>query len=314
MSRCGLLYDPIFLDHLTGPGHPECPDRALHAYEAINSSGLLKQCTPISTKECQMVDLERVHSPKYLKRARQDISEGLSQLSTGDTVICKDSWSVASQATGGILNALDQIMVGSLDRAFCLTRPPGHHATPDRGMGFCLFNHVAVAARRAQAIHGVGKVLIVDWDVHHGNGTQDIFYEDESVYFFSTHQSPWYPGTGNREETGSGNGLGYTKNHPLPAGSGHAEIVENAFADDLVHRMNRFKPELVIISAGFDSRVEDPLGQFQLTDENFAELTQVMRTVANEYANGRVLSVLEGGYNLDGLASACVSHLQALTA
>ncbi len=314
MSRCGLLYDPVFLDHLTGPGHPECPDRASHAYEAIKDSGLLKQCTPIGTKVCQMVDLERAHSQAYLTRAQKDISGGLSQLSTGDTIVCKDSWSVAQKATGGILNTLDQIIEGTIDRAFCLNRPPGHHATPNRGMGFCIFNHVAVAARRAQAIHGVGKVLIVDWDVHHGNGTQDIFYEDDSVYFFSTHQSPWYPGTGSREETGTGKGLGYTKNHPLPAGSGYSEIVENAFADDLAHRMDRFKPELVIISAGFDSRMDDPLGDFLLEDPHFAELTKVMRTIADQYADGRVLSVLEGGYNLKGLASACVSHLQALVA
>lgn len=312
MSRCGLLYDPAFLDHLTGPGHPECPDRASHAYEAIKDSGLLKQCTRIGTKECQMVDMERAHSQAYLTLAQKDISDGLSQLSTGDTVVCKDSWSVAQKATGGILNTLDQIIEGAIDRAFCLTRPPGHHATPNRGMGFCIFNHVAVAARRAQAIHGVGKVLIVDWDVHHGNGTQDIFYEDDSVYFFSTHQSPWYPGTGSREETGTGKGLGYTKNHPLPAGSGYSEIVENAFADDLAHRMDRFKPELVIISAGFDSRMDDPLGDFLLEDSHFAELTKVMRTIADQYADGRVLSVLEGGYNLQGLASACVSHLQTL--
>ena len=314
MSRCGLLYDPVFLDHLTGPGHPECPDRASHAYEAIKDSGLLKQCTPIGTKVCQMVDLERAHSQAYLTKAQKDISGGLSHLSTGDTVVCKDSWSVAQKATGGILNGLDQIMDGMIDRAFCLTRPPGHHATPNRGMGFCIFNHVAVAARRAQAVHGVGKVLIVDWDVHHGNGTQDIFYEDDSVYFFSTHQSPLYPGTGSREETGSGKGLGCTKNHPLPAGSGYSEIVENAFADDLAHRMDRFKPELVIISAGFDSRIDDPLGDFLLEDPHFAELTKVMRTIADQYADGRVLSVLEGGYNLKGLASACVSHLQALVA
>jgi acetoin utilization deacetylase AcuC-like enzyme len=314
MSRCGLLYDPIFLDHLTGPGHPECPVRASHAYEAIKDSGLLKQCTPFGTKVCQMVDLERAHSQAYLTKAQKDISGGLPQLSTGDTVVCKDSWSVAQKATGGILNTLDQIIEGTIDRAFCLTRPPGHHATPNRGMGFCIFNHVAVAARRAQAVHGVGKVLIVDWDVHHGNGTQDIFYEDDSVYFFSTHQSPWYPGTGSREETGTGKGLGYTKNHSLPAGSGYSEIVENAFADDLAHRMDRFKPELVIISAGFDSRIDDPLGDFLLEDPHFAELTKVMRTIADQYADGRVLSVLEGGYNLKGLASACVSHLQGLAA
>ena len=314
MSKCGFLYDPIFLDHLTGSGHPECPDRVSRVYDAIKDSGLSERCISIPSKDCRMADLERAHSQSYLKKAQMDISAGLPQLSTGDTVVCHDSWTVAKQATGGILNALDQIIEGAVNRAFCLSRPPGHHATSNRGMGFCIFNHVAVAARRAQVIHGMGKVLIVDWDVHHGNGTQDIFYEDDSVYFFSTHQSPWYPGTGSQEETGSGKGIGYTKNHPFPAGSGHSEIVDNAFADDLAHRMDRFKPELVIISAGFDSRMDDPLGDFLLEDTHFAELTQVMRTIADQYADGRVLSVLEGGYNLKGLASACVAHLQALVA
>ena len=314
MTKCGLLHDPVFLEHQTGLGHPECPSRTKTAIDAIEKVGLLDQTIQIKPLFCEDKPLENVHSKKYLLQAENDIKTGSPQLSTGDTAVCEDSWSVARQATGGVIHALDRVIEGSLDRAFCLTRPPGHHATPNRGMGFCIFNHVAVAARHAQSVHGLGKVLIVDWDVHHGNGTQDIFYEDDSVYFFSTHQSPWYPGTGSREETGSGNGLGYTKNHPLPAGAGHSEIVENAFADDLVHRMNRFKPELVIISTGFDSRINDPLGDFQLEDDHFAELTKVMRTIADEHSDGRVLSVLEGGYNLKGLASACVSHLQALVA
>jgi len=312
MSRCGLLYDPVFLDHHTGPGHPECPDRVAFAYQAIEKAGLVDKSVFLKPQTCQTEALERVHSKSYLSQAEKDIKQGASQLSAGDTSISKDSWEVAQQATGGIVGALDQIMSGSIDRAFCLTRPPGHHATPTRGMGFCILNHAAVAARHAQSVHGVGKVLIVDWDVHHGNGTQDIFYEDESVYFFSTHQAPWYPGTGSREETGSGNGLGVTRNHPLPSGSGNAEIVENAFADDLVHRMNRYRPELVIISAGFDSKLGDPLGQFQLTDDDFSELTHVIRSIAKEYAESRVLSILEGGYNLDDLSQACVAHLGAL--
>ena len=312
MSRCGLLYDPVFLDHHTGHGHPECPDRVSLAYQAIEKAGLVEKSVFLKPQTCQAEALERVHSKSYLAQAEKDIKQGASQLSTGDTSISKDSWEVAQQATGGILGALDQVMSGSIDRAFCLTRPPGHHATPTRGMGFCIFNHAAVAARHAQSVHGIGKVLIVDWDVHHGNGTQDIFYEDESVYYFSTHQALWYPGTGSREETGSGNGLGFTRNHPLPSGSGKSEIVENAFADDLVHRINRYRPELVIISAGFDSKIGDPLGQFQLIDDDFSELTRVIRSIAKEYAESRVLSILEGGYHLNGLSQACVAHLKAL--
>ena len=178
-------------------------------------------------------------------------------------------------------------------------------------MGFCSFNNVAVAVRHAQAVHGAGKVLIVDWDVHHGNGTQDIFYEDETVFFFSTHQAPWYPGTGAREETGAGKGQGTVLNRPFPAGSGRKEIV-GAFEDELVSAANRFKPDLVMISAGFDSRIEDPLGHFRLTDEDFANLTKVMLDVAAEHAEGRLVSMLEGGYNLKGLAKAVEAHCRAL--
>jgi acetoin utilization deacetylase AcuC-like enzyme len=179
-------------------------------------------------------------------------------------------------------------------------------------MGFCLFNNIAIAARYAQKKYGIGKILIVDWDVHHGNGTQDVFYEDETVFFFSTHQSPWYPGTGEREETGKGKGLGSTLNRPCPAGSGRDKIVENAFGQDLITVMNKFRPELILVSAGFDSRIGDPLGQLRLTDKDFTSLTGIVLDFAKEYANGKIVSVLEGGYDLDGLGKASVSHARKL--
>jgi acetoin utilization deacetylase AcuC-like enzyme len=232
-------------------------------------------------------------------------------LTTGDTTISDGSWEAALNAAGGACVAVDAVMASQVKNAFCVLRPPGHHATPSRGMGFCIFNNVAIAARYAQSRHGIGKVLIADWDVHHGNGTQEIFYEDDSVFFFSTHQWPWYPGSGGRDEIGHGKGLGTTMNRPFPAGAGRTEIV-GAFSEDLCSAARAFKPELVLISAGFDSREGDPLGGFLLTDEDFADLTRLMLDLAHEFAHDRVVSMLEGGYHLEGLASAVQAHCRTL--
>ena len=311
-ALCGLVYDPLFTDHNTGSGHPEQPKRTRLTYKVLKERGLTEQCRSLPVKKCKEDFLRLAHHPEYLATAKEDIISGKNTLSTGDTQICKESWDIALAATGGLLNAVDEIITGDIKRIFSLSRPPGHHATPSRGMGFCIFNHIAIAARYAQEEHKIGKVLIVDWDVHHGNGTQDIFYDDESVLFFSTHQYPWYPGTGSKEETGTGKGLGSTLNIPLPSGSGRKDLVEGAFGQDLIKKVVSFKPELILISAGFDSRVDDPLGQFTLSDQDFFDLTQLLLGTAKEFSNGRVLSVLEGGYNLDGLASACSSHVKAL--
>jgi acetoin utilization deacetylase AcuC-like enzyme len=203
------------------------------------------------------------------------------------------------------------VVKGVAKTAFCVIRPPGHHANAVKGMGFCVLNNVAIAARYARRRLGIERVLIVDWDVHHGNGTQDIFYEDGSVFVFNTHQAPWYPGTGAANETGAGEGKGTTLNCPFPAGSGREEIL-GAFEKQLVPAMEKFRPELVMISAGFDSREGDPLGNFRLTDKDFADLTKLVRGIAEKSAGGRVVSMMEGGYNLVGLASAATAHVQAL--
>jgi acetoin utilization deacetylase AcuC-like enzyme len=302
-----LTADPIFRDHLAGRAHPERPERYDAVVEGLARAGLLPRMRRMEPRTATGDELLLCHTAEYLKTARRDVESGRPCLSTGDTDITPNSWEVAARAAGGVLNAVDAVLTGAARNAFCAVRPPGHHAGASRGMGFCLFNNVAIAARHAQSRHGVGRVLIVDWDVHHGNGTQDIFYRDPSVFFFSTHQWPLYPGTGRADETGDGPGEGTTMNFPFPAGSGRSEIL-GAVENHLLPAAARFRPDLVLISAGFDSRAGDPLGSFTLTDEDFASLTRAVMGING----GRVVSVLEGGYNLDGLASSSSAHVAAL--
>ncbi|HEY1341968.1 MAG TPA: histone deacetylase [Bryobacteraceae bacterium] len=308
-----LLADPIYREHLAGRrGHPERPERFDAVVEGLRTAGLLDRLGCIAPRAATEDELLLIHTPQYLAIAREDFALGLDTLSTGDTDVTPNSWDVALQAVGGVLNAVDAVMTGKAHNAFCAVRPPGHHATPHRGMGFCIFNNVAIAARHAQRRYGVERVLIVDWDVHHGNGTQDAFYADGSVFFFSSHQWPLYPGTGRRDETGDGPGRGTTMNFPLPAGSGRPEIF-GAVQNHLIPAVDRFRPGLVLISAGFDSREGDLLGQFTLTDQDFVDLTRIVMEMADRHADGRVVSLLEGGYNLSGLASAAAAHVAALS-
>lgn len=311
--KTALLLDPVYQQHDPGPGHPESVQRHVVITRALTEAGLVARTQPLSCRAATVSELERCHTPRYIETARRDVEDGLSDLSTGDTSISARSYDVALQAAGGVMNAVDAVFAGHAKNAFCAVRPPGHHARPAQGMGFCLFNNVALAARHAQQQHGAGKVAIVDWDVHHGNGTQDIFYEDGSVFFFSSHQSPLYPFTGHADEKGTGRGRNCILNCPFPARTGMRDI-HAAFTDRLLPALSAFKPDLILISAGFDSRVEDPLGQFQLTDEDFQSLTRLLLEAAHTHCSGRLVSVLEGGYNLRGLASAVTAHVETLCA
>jgi acetoin utilization deacetylase AcuC-like enzyme len=302
-----ILADSISKEHQPGEGHPERPERFDAVVRAVASSDMLRLPGRAATED----ELALCHTRPYIDLVRREILGGMRDLSTGDTAVSARSLEAALRATGGVLNAVDAVFSGKARNAFCCVRPPGHHATPNRGMGFCIFNSVAAAARYAQRKHGVERVLIADWDVHHGNGTQDTFYSDGSVFFFSTHQSPWYPGTGDSDETGEGAGKGATLNCPFPAGSGAKEII-GAFRERLLPAAQKHRPDLVLISAGFDSRAGDPLGRFTLSDADFAELTRMMMDIADRHAGGRVVSVLEGGYNLAGLASAAAAHVSEL--
>jgi acetoin utilization deacetylase AcuC-like enzyme len=311
--RSGLIYSPQYLNHQTPQGHPETPRRAEVVFKGLEDDGLLTQMERLQPRLATREDILRCHAASYFETAKKDVEHGLTDLSTGDTAISQQSFEVALLAAGGIITAVDAVVNKKIQNAFCVVRPPGHHATPSKGMGFCLFNNIAIGARYAQAKHKIGKVLIADWDVHHGNGTQDVFYEDPSVLFFDTHQHPWYPGTGDSSETGTGKGLGTTINNPFPAGAGREEVF-GAFEKKLVDAANRFKPDLVMISAGFDSRLGDPLGHFRLTDEDFDDLTRVMLHIAKEHAESRLVAVLEGGYNLRGLMKATSAHVKTLLA
>jgi acetoin utilization deacetylase AcuC-like enzyme len=301
-----LVADDACRGHLVGRTHPEKPQRYDAIMDKLAGAGLLDRMRWADVRIATDDELLLCHTADYLKTARRDVDSGSRYLSTGDTDITPDSWDVATHAAGGVLNAVDAVLTGAARNAFCAVRPPGHHANAGRGMGFCLFNNVAIAARYAQRKYGVERALIVDWDVHHGNGTQDIFYNDPSVFFFSTHQWPLYPGTGRADETGDGPGEGATMNFPFPAGSGRREIL-GAVENHLLPAAARFQPDLVLISAGFDSRIGDLLGRFTLTDEDFTDLTRTVMGI-----NSRVVSVMEGGYNLDGLASAAAAHVEAL--
>jgi acetoin utilization deacetylase AcuC-like enzyme len=311
MPRTALAADPFVTLHDPGFDHPEQPGRYHAVMEGLRAAHLLPSMLALTVQPVDNSLLELVHTPEYVALVEREVSSHHFMLSTGDTVINKHSAQVARLAAGCAVAGVDAVFDKQTDNAFCVCRPPGHHASSNIGMGFCLFNNVAIAARHAQRKWGAERVLIVDWDVHHGNGTQDIFYSDGSVLFFSTHQHPWYPGTGEASETGEGKGAGLTINCPLPAGTGK-QLLFDAVEKSLMPAAERFHPDLILISAGFDSRIGDPLGRFLLTDGDFREFTFRLMDLADRFCDGRLVSVLEGGYDLEGLGKAATAHVRAL--
>jgi acetoin utilization deacetylase AcuC-like enzyme len=305
-----LLYaNPLFREHDTGP-HPETPKRLSSIDLALERSGLLTRCAHGKIPDGPPAELAALHSAQQITAARELAQHGGGHLDP-DTVLSPKSFTVACRAAGTAAAAVDEVLAGRHENALCLIRPPGHHATPRASMGFCLFNNVAIAARHALGKHGVGRVLIVDWDVHHGNGTQDAFYDDDAVVFFSIHRYPFYPGTGDADETGTGKGLGATINVPVAFGAPRTAYFD-LFQRGLEAAAAKAKPELILISAGFDAHMADPIGSLGLATEDYAELTRRVREVARTYCQGRIVSCLEGGYNLAALGDSVVQHLEAL--
>jgi len=311
MARTGFVYHSDYLKHDMGVGHPESPDRLRAIVSRLKAGGVLDRLVLIEPTSVADEWITQVHKASYLTslKSRAPVSGRVSL--DPDTSISAGSLPAAYLAAGGVLAAADAIMAGTVEHAFCAIRPPGHHAESDRAMGFCLFNNVAIAARYLQRRHGVARVLIVDWDVHHGNGTQHTFDDDPSVLFFSTHQYPHYPGTGRATERGKGKGEGLTINVPMLAGQGDEDYRE-IFERVLVPAADAYKPEFVLISAGFDAHRDDPLASMGLTEEGYATLTGIVAGIARRHSKSRVLSCLEGGYNLNALAASVERHVVAL--
>ena len=294
-STTGFVRDDRYLSHTQGAGHPESPERLKAILRRLKSSGLDGSITSIAPSIDPLSYIHTVHPESHINRVSEQAH---------DESICR-------LAVAGVLDAVDAVCTGEMSNAFCAVRPPGHHASYRGEYGFCFYNNVAIAARYAQKKHNLSRILIVDWDYHHGDGTEWAFYDDPTVLFFSTHALYAFPGTGAADKIGKGEGKGFNINVPLPRGADDKAIL-SAFTERLVPAANTFRPDLVLISAGFDSRKDDLLGDFAVTDAGFAELTKLVMSIAEDHCNSRVVSVLEGGYNTKGLALAVESHIEAL--
>ncbi len=313
MRRTGYVYAQRYLLHDPGSWHPERPDRLTAIHTALEEDDLLELLVRLRPDYAPLKWVERLHDPGYIQRFKEACEQGKQIFEVQDCGISRESYQTALLAVGGILLAVDAVMGGQVDNAFCAVRPPGHHAEHNRAMGFCFFNNVAIGAVYALENYGLERVAIVDWDVHHGNGTQHLFEEDPRVFYVSLHEDPQYcyPGTGYRREEGKGAGRGFTLNLPFPPRSGDEDYLE-ALNKEALPRLRQFAPQLVLISAGFDAHTNDPLAHMNLTRQGYRDMTQLVLDLAQETAGGRLITVLEGGYNLEVLAECAEDHIRML--
>jgi acetoin utilization deacetylase AcuC-like enzyme len=313
MANTGLAQDERFQRHLTGAGHPERPQRLAQIGSVLRERGIEQACKPVEIVPIDMELVHRIHEQTYVERFRQACSDRRPYIDTPDSGICPESYEIAQLAAGTVIRAVDDVMAGRLDNAFCPVRPPGHHAEFHRSMGFCMFNNIALAARRLLDDHGLTRVLVFDFDVHHGNGTQHTFEEDDRVLFVSLHGHPRfvYPGTGYEHERGRGKAAGLTVNVPMLPGSGD-EDYRRAFEHPVLPAIEKYRPQFVLISAGFDAHRADPLAPLELETESYGWMTDAIITIAKAHAEGRILSILEGGYDLDALGDSVSLHVTRL--
>ena len=311
VAEAVIFFDPLFEQHEAGFGHPERPERLPVALHALKESGLLDRTEVKAPRDATIEEIELVHTPTYIDLVRRVSDSGGGNLDM-DTALSGASYSAALRAAGALLDSVDGCLGGDFRRTFCLVRPPGHHALPGRGMGFCLFNNVAIGARFAMTRKKLKRVMIVDWDAHHGNGTQEIFYDDPAVLYVSLHQYPHYPGTGWLDETGRGKGKGYTINFPFPPGTGEEHYLQ-AFERVIIPAGRRFAPDLLMLSAGYDSHDGDLLCSMRLTDSSYRKLTDYLVDLADACCGGMFITTLEGGYNLEAQARSIVQTVAGLS-
>lgn len=311
MKKTALYYHPVFLEHDNGFGHPERPERLTAILEALGNGGLIDQLDRREPKATSEEIIALVHPQAHIDRVRELAARGGGHLDM-DTPVSPRSYEAALHSAGAAVDAVDAVFAGEIDNAFCLCRPPGHHATIGRGMGFCLFNNISIAARYAQKSCGIERVAILDWDSHHGNGVQDIFFEDPSVLYVSFHQYPHYPGSGSSQEIGAGKGKGFTVNFPFPAFTGEALYLQ-ALEEVVLPVARSFEPQLVMIAAGYDAHHADLLCSMQLTVDSYARMAEILDGLAGEYAEGRLIATLEGGYNLNAISASAFNTMAVMS-